>query len=79
MKRRAVLLVGLFSYSAVAQISSGTIIVFHLTKDKFIIAADSRAVFKGKPEDSDCKIAAFHHQFVFATSGASGYRSCACF
>jgi hypothetical protein len=74
VKGCALLLVGLFSYPTVAQISSGTIIVFHLTKDKFIIAADSRAVFKGKPEDSDCKIAVFHHQFVFATSGASGYR-----
>jgi hypothetical protein len=73
-KMWAVCVVGLFSCPSVAQISFGTIIIFHLTKDKFIIAADSRAAFKGKPEDCACKIAAFHHQFVFATSGASGYR-----
>ena len=48
--------------------------MFHVAKDRFIIAADSRAVFNGKPEDNDCKIAAFENQFVFATSGASGYR-----
>ncbi len=66
--------VGLLAYEASAQIGTGTIIVFHVAKDKFIIAADSRGIFKGIPEDSDCKIAAFNHQFIFATSGGIGYR-----
>jgi hypothetical protein len=66
--------VGVFSSPTSAQIGTGTIIVFHVTKNKFIIAADSRAVFKGQPEDSDCKIAVLNHQFIFATSGGAGYR-----
>src|ERR1043166_4569031 len=36
--------VGIFSYPTFAQIDSGTIIVFHVAKDKFIIAADSRVI-----------------------------------
>ncbi|MGB2675752.1 MAG: hypothetical protein WAN12_01540 [Candidatus Acidiferrum sp.] len=74
MKTLILCVVGLLAYPASAQISTGTIIVFHVAKDRFIIAADSRAVFKGKPEDIDCKIAAFDHQFIFATSGGAGYR-----
>lgn len=60
--------------STSAQINSGTIIVFHVAQDKFIVAADSRAIFNGIPEDTDCKIAVFHNQIVFFTSGADGYR-----
>jgi len=45
-----------------------------VAKDKFIIAADSRAVFNGRLENNDCKIAVFSHRFVFATSGGAGYR-----
>ena len=67
-------IVGAFSHATSAQIGTGTIIVFHIAKDKFIIAADSRVVFKGNPEDSGCKIAAINHQFIFATSAAAGYR-----
>jgi len=74
MKILASCFIGLLTYPASAQINTGTIIVFHVAKNKFIIAADSRAVFRGDPEDNDCKIAAFNHQFVFATSGGSGYR-----
>jgi len=66
-------IVGVFSRATSAQIGAGTIIVFHIAKDKFIVAADSRAVFMGNPEDNDCKIAAID-QVVFATSGAAGYR-----
>jgi hypothetical protein len=74
MKIWLLFFVGFFAYPASAQINTGTIIVFHIAKDKFIIAADSRAVFKGRPENGDCKIAAFNHQFIFATSGGAGYR-----
>jgi hypothetical protein len=60
-------------YSAHAQVNTGTIVVFQLTNEKFVIAADSRGVVADKPpEDTHCKIAAFKsHHVVFAVSGAA--------
>ena len=64
----------LLACSASAQIISGTLVVFHIAKDKLVVAGDSRAIFNGVPDDSYCKIAAFHSNFIYFTSGASGYR-----
>lgn len=74
MKICILFLIGVFLYPASAQVGTGTIIVFHIAKDKFIVAADSRVIFKGKPGDDGCKIAALNHQFIFATSGGDGFR-----
>lgn len=62
-------------YPTDAQISTGTVVVFELAKDKFVIAADSRAVFEDKsPEDNHCKIAAFKsHGVLVAVSSATAY------
>ena len=67
-----------FSFLARAQVNTGSIVVFELTnqRDRFIAAADSRAVFKSKlAEDNHCKIAGFREQFVFAITGAASYPS----
>ncbi len=56
---------------ATAQTSSGTVVVFQLIDDKFIIAADSRSILRGIPSDTHCKIAAFRHKVIFASSGHS--------
>jgi len=53
--------------------SSGTVIVFEITDDEVVIAADSRGTTKvNTPEDTQCKIAAFKsHRAVFAVTGAA--------
>jgi len=68
----------LFLNAALAQVQSGTIIVFQFTGDKFVVAADSRSGppkdYHRPPEDDYCKIAVFAHKFVFAASGTYAYR-----
>ena len=56
------------SYAACAQIESGTIIVLNITKDKIIMAADSR-VGSIPPDDTHCKIFAFGHKTLFTGTG----------
>jgi hypothetical protein len=74
MKWTACIFNGLFiSQSAYPQVSSGTVIVFQLVNGKFIMAADSRGIFKGVPDDTYCKIAAFRQQVIFAASGGPLY------
>ena len=62
---------------AKGQIHSGTVIVVGLFEDKFVIAADSRAIFKDQPgrpiDDSSCKISAFKNGVVFTTANAEAY------
>jgi hypothetical protein len=64
-------------YTADAQISaSGTIVVFQLAKNEFVIAADSRAAVNGgeSAEDNSCKISAFKlNRTVFSSGGFSYY------
>jgi hypothetical protein len=69
--RTAIFLFVLVSYSACAQVSSGTIIVFNFTKDQLVVAADSRVINEDTrvPNDHECKIAVFDHQLVFASVG----------
>lgn len=57
-----------------AQIASGTVHVFQLMPNKFVIAADSRAIYPNKPpEDTACKIAALDRQFVVGVGAAASY------
>ena len=65
----------LAAYPTDGQVGSGTIVVFELAKDKFVIAADSRAVFSDRPpDDTHCKIAAFKsHGVIFAVTTATRY------
>ena len=58
-----------------AQVRSGTIVVFQLKDNQFSIAADSRSILNGIPNDSECKIMALNSNFVGAISGGSGYRN----
>jgi len=63
------------SYPACSQISSGTIIVYAVTQDEAVVAADSRVKFVSgsPPDDTYCKIAAFRNHVIFATIGAGAY------
>lgn len=64
----------LLPYSAFAQAQHGTVIVVNFTKDKVIIAADSRAMnsdTRRPPDDCRCKISAFGKKIVFTTSGTA--------
>lgn len=48
-----------------AQIRSGSIAVFTQSKDRFVIAADSRVSYvDGPSDDHECKIAAFESNHV---------------
>jgi hypothetical protein len=75
MRRNIFVLIVLMSYPALAQISSGTIIVFNLTQDKVVVAADSLAMNDntGIPDYSHCKIATFGHQLIFTTVGSTAW------
>ncbi len=62
------------AYAASAQIGIGTVVIVNFTKDKLIMAADSRASYPNgdqPPDDGHCKISAFGHKVVFATTGAA--------
>lgn len=74
MRKCALVFVALASHNAFSQIVAGTIVITQKTQDKLIVVADSRALypFQGTPpDDSQCKISALGHQFIFAASGAA--------
>jgi len=77
VKTSVLLFVSLFLvvHATFTQVGTGSIIVFELAKDKFVIAADSRASFSDRPpEDNHCKIAAFKSNgVIFAAGNATGY------
>jgi len=75
MKTALVLSLCLIGQIALSQISSGTLIVTREINGKLIVAADSYGAMSGgeSPRNDQCKIAAFKHQFVFASSGAVEY------
>jgi hypothetical protein len=74
MRKTIVLLIMLMSRPVIAQIRSGTIVVFDFTKDELVVAADSRSITKpGVPPGESCKIAAFHHEFIFTNVGSISY------
>ena len=56
--------------AATAQVKTGTVLYVDLSKDEFIVAADSRWIFLGgNHDDTECKIQAFGNQFVFSMAG----------
>jgi hypothetical protein len=72
----AALVIGFMPYTAFAQLQSGTVIIFNFTKDKLIVAADSRALsgnLNRPPDDSRCKISTFNDKIIFASSGTAVY------
>jgi hypothetical protein len=75
MRKNTFLLIVLMAYPAFAQVSSGTIIVINRTKDKVVVAADSRGVNDNgaSPNNAYCKVSAFSHQFVFIAVGHASY------
>ncbi|HYW37890.1 MAG TPA: hypothetical protein VE957_07240 [Terriglobales bacterium] len=64
----------LVSYPTLAQVVSGSILIFNVTKDELIVAADSLAENHdtGIPDYSNCKISAFGHQLIFTSVGNTG-------
>lgn len=78
MRKALLILFLLMTYPTRAQIGSGTVLVFNLSKDQIVVAADSRIRFNrnaAAPNDSYCKIAAFSHQFVFTSVGNNSFTS----
>jgi hypothetical protein len=58
--------------TAYPQVISGTVIIINSSKDKLVVAADSRGVYSDHdrpPDDSQCKLATFDHDVLFATGG----------
>lgn len=76
--KRVLLLFFLVSSSAFPQVQHGTLGVVYMTKEKIVVAADSRSMelgVKGPPNDSQCKIAAPHGKFIFLVFWGIGYRN----
>jgi len=75
MSKCLFVLILLLPYSALAQIVSGTSVVFNLSNENIVLAADSRGVHNdgSPPDNSYCKIAAFSRQFVFFSVGHARY------
>jgi hypothetical protein len=67
--------IAVVAYPANAQVGSGSVVIFQLTKDKFVIAADSRVTLADRPPtDDECKIVAFaSNRVIYANTGGNGY------
>jgi hypothetical protein len=73
--KRIILLIAVLLLAALAgaQVRSGSIVVLGRSRQRIVIAADSRVNFgDGKYKDSSCKIAALNDQFIFAATGIVG-------
>jgi hypothetical protein len=67
------LTVASFALNTTVVRKSGTIIVIGASKNKIVVAADSRGKFgPGKYADHQCKITALSDKFVFASNGEAG-------
>jgi hypothetical protein len=76
MRKAVLLAVALSSQVAHAQVNSGTSVLLNFTKDKLIVAADSRGRYGNgdrPPNDFYCKISTFSHKIVFANIGTAAY------
>ncbi len=77
MRKRSLIFVVLMSYSTLAQVSSGTIIITNITKDKVVVAADSLSNrvldHRRVPNYSQCKLEALSHQFIFTSGGNTAW------
>jgi hypothetical protein len=67
--------IALSSYFAHSQINSGSIVVFNVSQDKAVMAADSRGVRSdgGPPNDAKCKIITCGGSGMFAATNVAGY------
>ena len=65
----------LVAYATSAQVVDGSVAVFNLTKNEFVVAADSLAGNEdtGVPDYFHCKIATFGHEFIFFVVGNAGW------
>lgn len=57
-------------------VKHGTVVVIFFSKDRVVLAADSRLTFSGRRqgnEDNQCKISDLGEETIFAGSGVSGY------
>jgi hypothetical protein len=66
------------SSPTLAQIQHGTIGVVYYTKDKIIVAADSRVLpsfVNASPDDNECKVTTPYGKLVFVSSGAAAYHN----
>jgi len=62
-----------FALSATVETNSGTLVVFGFSKNKIVVAADSRGKKDaGDYADDKCKIIALTNKFVFAANGMTG-------
>jgi hypothetical protein len=75
MRKNIFALIVLMTYPAFSQVRSGTIVVFNVTEDQIVVAADSLAVNQETkvPDYSHCKIAALDHQLIFTSVGNSSF------
>lgn len=64
------------SSPTLAQLQHGTVAVVYFTKDKIIMAADSRELVRNVPQDDTaCKVVAPRGEMVFVSSNYIGYRN----
>jgi hypothetical protein len=79
MKKFMLVTVMLAAGAACAQLSRGTVIIFNFSKDKLVVAADSREITinanggESPPNDTYCKLSIFRHKIVFTSVGGAGY------
>ncbi len=76
MRKNIFLFIAVMEYSAFAQINSGSVLVFSISKDQLIVATDSRTVDndgRRPPNDLECKISTFNHQVIFTSIGGKSY------
>jgi len=76
---RDIVVMASFCGVALSQQGTGTIVVFRLTPERAVVAADSRTVLNGcssEVNDNVCKVATFDNGLVFAASGYSGRFRC---
>jgi hypothetical protein len=76
MRKVLVVFVALVAYRSSAQVEHGTVVILNFSKDKLIVAADSRGSDSNNdrpPDDSQCKLAQLNHRILFTTTGAVGH------
>jgi hypothetical protein len=72
----SVLAASSFGLSTTVETNSGTIVIFGFSKNKIVVAADSRGKKDaGSYADDQCKIITLASNFAFAANGMTGLRS----
>jgi hypothetical protein len=58
------------------QVQHGTVVVIFFSRDRVVLAADSRVTYSGaaaRHEDNQCKVSDLGHETIFAASGFTRY------